>query len=71
MSCNEGHCSGAAAGQKRPGALELGPRKKPYVTSPLKYPHLIRTAAAVRIRLYTTADILGGQSMPYARSVLF
>src|ERR1700734_1734542 len=34
MPCEDGNCSNTAAGQKRPGALELGPRKKPCVTFP-------------------------------------
>ena len=73
MPSEDGNCSNTAAGQKRSGALELGPRKKPYVTFLRQLCNLTLTLplAVIQIHLYTTAGILDGQSMPYVPSAPF
>lgn len=70
MSGEENSPINASTGQKRPGALQLGPRKKPYAISPIEI--CLRNwcklcvSAAAQILLCTMVGILDAPFMPYA-----
>jgi hypothetical protein len=73
MSTEENDYSNAAVGQKRPGALSLGPKKKAVRYAAVLINSLTYTLnpAVVQIHLYTMEDILDALSMPYVPSVPF